>query len=74
VVRPKKRLKEARRAWAHWVGLGVRRIARGRSQLETRMVYLHCGCGLRYNGDDIPWARRPYARALFGPVGAMLCG
>ena len=38
------------------------------------MVYLHCGCSLRYNGDDITGARRLYARAVLGPVRNLLGG
>src|SRR4051812_44200674 len=64
-----------RGGWAAGRGrLRDRRAARGRSQEETRMGDLHCGSGLRYNGDDITGARRPYARAVFRPVGATLGG
>src|SRR5262249_54039001 len=37
------------------VRVRLMRAASGRSQWEMRMVNLHCRCGLRYNGDDIPW-------------------
>src|SRR5262249_54612093 len=38
--------------------------ARGRNHEERRMGLLHRGFGLRYNGGQLPRARRPDARAL----------
>src|SRR5947209_7534585 len=66
--------REAGRRGVRRARAGLRRAIRGRSQLEMRMVDLHCGSGLRYNGDDITGARRPYARAVFRPVRSLLGG
>src|SRR5262245_498303 len=77
VVRSSSTSSRGRNVAGRRVGRGRERVARatrGRSQERTRTGRSPLWSGPRYNGDDIARARRPFARAVLGPVGAMLGG